>query len=111
MMRKFFTLLTSFGYLHHLSEKDVRVQAADRTASSYFRYGANNIPHHSKRYKGGEDAWVASSNILVVADGVGGWAEEGIDSGLFSKQLVHNIKKIFDKDESQNLKDVLVEAV
>ena len=51
----------------------------------YFRYAATNIPHDSKVDKGGEDAWVASSNLLVVADGVGGWANRGIDSGLFSK--------------------------
>ena len=70
------------------------------TATSYFRFYAKNIPHYSKRHKGGEDAWVASSNILAVADGVGGWERHGIDSGLFSKQLVHNIKQIFDQNEA-----------
>lgn len=77
----------------------------------YFRYAANNIPHHSKRDKGGEDAWVANEKLLVVADGVGGWARHGIDSGLFSKQLVHNIKTIFEKNEAQELKNVLAQAV
>jgi len=81
------------------------------TSTSYFTYYAKNIPHHSKRDKGGEDAWVASSNLLVVADGVGGWARHGVDSGLFSKQLVHNIKTIFDQNEAQELKNVLVDAV
>lgn len=46
-----------------------------------------------------------------MADGVGGWARHGIDSGLFSKQLVHDIKKIFDENEAQELKNVLVDAV
>ena len=70
------------------------------TSSSFFRYYVKNIPHNTKREKGGEDAWVASSNLLVVADGVGGWARHGIDAGLFSKQLVHNIKEIYDENEA-----------
>ena len=70
------------------------------TSSSYFKYYVKNIPHNTKREKGGEDAWVASSNLLVVADGVGGWARHGIDAGLFSKQLVHNIKSIYDENEA-----------
>ena len=32
-----------------------------------------NIPHALKREKGGEDAWIAQSDLLGVADGVGGW--------------------------------------
>ena len=43
------------------------------------------IPHIDKRHKGGEDAYVARSDLLVVADGVGGWGEHGVDPGLFSK--------------------------
>ena len=54
-------------------------------SSKYFRYGVKNFPHADKVEKGGEDAWVASHNLLVVADGVGGWGLRGIDPGLFSK--------------------------
>jgi len=28
---------------------------------------------------------------MVVADGIGGWSDQGIDSGLFSKNLVKDI--------------------
>jgi len=45
-----------------------------------------------KRGKGGEDAWIASNNLIVVSDGVSGWAYQGIDSGLYSKTLVTKIK-------------------
>jgi len=38
-----------------------------------------------KRHKGGEDAWIASNNLMVISDGVSGWAYQGIDSGLYSK--------------------------
>jgi protein phosphatase PTC7 len=33
------------------------------------------IPHPAKVEKGGEDALFANDKILVVADGVGGWAD------------------------------------
>ena len=59
--------------------------------TQHFRFGSINYPHYDKLKKGGEDAWVAYKDLLVVADGVGGWASSGIDSGLFSKRLVHDI--------------------
>ena len=60
-----------------------------------FNFGVTNIPHFEKKATGGEDAWVAQKDLLVVADGVGGWAEQGIDSGLFSKQLCRDIQQLF----------------
>jgi hypothetical protein len=39
----------------------------------FFRYGSSNIPHFQKRHKGGEDAWLAQEDLMVIADGVGGW--------------------------------------
>lgn len=75
----------------------------------YFKFGSSNIPHVSKRHRGGEDAWLANDDLLVVADGVGGWARHGIDSGEYSKQLVHNIF-----EESKNgepLHSALMQAV
>ena len=70
----------------------------------WFRYGSSNIPHFQKRYKGGEDAWLAQEDFLVVADGVGGWEAHGIDSGKFSKQLVQDLKKHFDRHDGSQLK-------
>mmetsp|Transcript_13299 Transcript_13299/g.22585 ORF Transcript_13299/g.22585 Transcript_13299/m.22585 type:complete len:153 (+) Transcript_13299:45-503(+) len=80
-------------------------------SNRYFRFAASNIPHDSKKDKGGEDAWVAQEDFLVVADGVGGWANQGIDSGLFSKQLVTDIKLFYDKDNAGDLKEILIDAV
>ena len=51
----------------------------------YFMHASINIPHRTKVDKGGEDAWIATPDLLVVADGVGGWANKGVDPGLFSK--------------------------
>ena len=46
-------------------------------------------PHPSKIHKGGEDAYGISKNnrLLTMTDGVGGWAENGIDPALYSREL------------------------
>ncbi len=41
--------------------------------------------HKYQRDKGGEDAYFVEDNIIAVADGVGGWESQGVDSGLYSK--------------------------
>jgi protein phosphatase PTC7 len=45
------------------------------------------IPHPSKAYRGGEDAFYASEKLLVVADGVGGWNTKGVDPSRYSRFL------------------------
>ena len=59
--------------------------------------GVANLPHDDKVYKGGEDAFTASERLIAVADGVGGWANKGVDPGLFSKQLTKDIQQIFNE--------------
>lgn len=44
-------------------------------------------PHPEKAAKGGEDAIYTSSNVLFIADGVGGWSESGVDPAVYSKRL------------------------
>jgi serine/threonine protein phosphatase PrpC len=66
--------------------------------STYFTYGVSMIPHSSKKFKGGEDAYIAREDLLVVADGVGGWSSLGVDPGLFSKLLVRLIEQEYLKD-------------
>lgn len=38
-------------------------------------------------FRGGEDSSDGSDTFLIVADGVGGWAMQGIDPGFFSRKL------------------------
>ena len=47
----------------------------------------------------------------MVADGVGGWAEVGVDPALFSKQLVLDIQILFNQNKTETLKNILVESV
>lgn len=45
------------------------------------------IPHPEKAHRGGEDAYFNSSHMLVVADGVGGWNNQGVDPSKYSRFL------------------------
>ena len=59
-----------------------------------FQFASSLLPHPEKAYKGGEDALYASENVLFVADGVGGWADSGVDPGLYSKKLAKLVEEI-----------------
>lgn len=64
-----------------------------------FEHSSKNIPHPSKQWKGGEDAYFAHDNIIVVADGVGGWAEYGVDASLYARRLVQLVYDNFYSDK------------
>ncbi|KAM0972255.1 hypothetical protein ACFX2H_019786 [Malus domestica] len=49
------------------------------------------LPHPSKALTGGEDAYfVGCQNWLGVADGVGQWSLEGVNPGLYARELMEN---------------------
>lgn len=53
------------------------------------------IPHDDKKHRGGEDAASTIDSMLVVADGVGGWANRGVNPGLFSIKLTETITSAY----------------
>ena len=56
-------------------------------ADAFFQSKTVIIPKDAKLKTGGEDSADTSDAVIAVADGVGGWEELGIDSGLFSREL------------------------
>lgn len=83
----------------------------ENTNKLFFNYGVTSLPHVDKRAKGGEDSHCASSEVLSVADGVGGWNEVGVDPSLYSKNLCSNIIKFFNESsDSLSLKEIFVKA-
>jgi len=74
------------------------------------------IPHPSKRMKGGDDAYFVTENGLAigVADGVGGWADKGVDPSLYSKTLMREAKHAYEEldvhDPLQSLKHATAKA-
>mmetsp|Transcript_20680 Transcript_20680/g.20421 ORF Transcript_20680/g.20421 Transcript_20680/m.20421 type:complete len:135 (+) Transcript_20680:2-406(+) len=65
--------------------------------------GVGFIPHMEKRHKGGEDAYCTSDTMVAVADGVGGWADSGVDPALYSRRLCLNIKDRYLKDRDKGI--------
>ncbi|KQK23174.1 probable protein phosphatase 2C BIPP2C1 [Brachypodium distachyon] len=56
--------------------------------------GAAMLPHPSKVLTGGEDAYfIACNGWFGVADGVGQWSFEGINAGLYARELMDSCKK------------------
>lgn len=54
--------------------------------------GSCYLPHPDKEDTGGEDAHFicVDEHAIGVADGVGGWADLGVDAGLYSRELMSN---------------------
>ena len=58
-------------------------------------FSAKSLPKASKLHTGGEDALIVTEkylgrsrcSFLAVLDGVGSWANIGVDSGIFAKAL------------------------
>ena len=58
----------------------------------------SNLPHPAKTAKGGEDAWfikpdVDGGGVIGVADGVGGFGDQGVDPGLYARVLAFECLK------------------
>ncbi|ERN17541.1 probable protein phosphatase 2C 55 isoform X1 [Amborella trichopoda] len=59
--------------------------------------GSCYLPHPDKGETGGEDAHFicVDEQAIGVADGVGGWAELGVDAGQYARELMsHSVKAI-----------------
>jgi len=68
--------------------------------------GSCYLPHPAKEATGGEDAHFISidEHVIGVADGVGGWADLGVDAGLYAKELMRNSMSAI-KDEPEGTID------
>jgi protein phosphatase PTC7 len=73
-------------------------QATKSSSSFRFLHKTVIIPHDQKKHRGGEDAAATSDQLLVVADGVGGWANRGVNPGLYSKLLTQTIVEMYEKE-------------
>ena len=116
-------LLSLMGYTMAMNMMNFKVRKAldnkmEKQVTKRFSMasGSSNIPHYKKIKTGGEDSFLVCEDLLMVADGVGGWAGKGIDPGVFSRELRDHIKEEYFKrkewniDESE-IKSSLIEAV
>ena len=67
-----------------------------------FTSAASMLPHPDKAHRGGEDAYFIHGGdyCIGVADGVGGWAEVGVDPGLYSRELMSHALNLLDTIDS-----------
>lgn len=64
--------------------------------------GSCYLPHPDKEATGGEDAHFICVNeqVIGVADGVGGWADVGVNAGLYARELMSNsVNAILDEPQ------------
>ncbi|CAL9081994.1 unnamed protein product [Musa textilis] len=73
--------------------------------------GAAILPHPSKALTGGEDAYFAAlDSWFGVADGVGQWSFEGINAGLYARELMENCVKFVSKYEGTKPDEILIKS-
>ena len=102
----------SEAFPKHIVPRDVS-EPSLKYSLFIFRGGLANEPKPEKRATGGEDALFYSPHLLSVADGVGGWALQGIDSSKYSRRLVELGKELFYKNPehySEHPRDLLIKA-
>lgn len=63
-----------------------------------------------KRFKQGEDNYVAKERFICVTDGVGGWIRKLVDTGLFTKEFVKHIDRLHEEGSCSSLKELLDES-
>jgi len=69
------------------------------------------LPHPDKVDRGGEDGYFAcpSSRSFGVADGVGGWADNGVDPGLFARRILQLcLERVADSQSEVDLQEVFL---
>ncbi|KAK3148127.1 hypothetical protein QOZ80_3BG0291070 [Eleusine coracana subsp. coracana] len=75
--------------------------------------GAAMLPHPAKVLTGGEDAYfIAHDGWFGVADGVGQWSFEGINAGLYARELMDSSKRFVERQGASGIstEEVLAKA-
>ena len=68
-------------------------------------------PKYDKRHKDGEDACLVRPNFVCALDGVGGWIEVLIDSGVMTKEFIKLVGSVYDSGKYSELDTILKESV
>lgn len=72
-------------------------------------FSAGTIIPHSAKNGEGEDAMFMAQDgsAMAVSDGVGGWSKLGIDSGEYSRELMHNANRFVEDSGSTDPLEIL----
>ncbi|TMW89132.1 hypothetical protein EJD97_017626 [Solanum chilense] len=72
--------------------------------------GSFYLPHPAKAKTGGEDAHFIydPAQAIGVADGVGGWADLGIDAGEYARELMSNCMSVIQEEPKDSVELIRV---
>lgn len=72
--------------------------------------GSCYLPHPAKEETGGEDAHFicADKQVIGVADGVGGWADVGVNAGIFARELMSNSVRAIQEEPRDSINPLRV---
>ncbi|XP_018676934.2 probable protein phosphatase 2C 55 isoform X2 [Musa acuminata AAA Group] len=66
--------------------------------------GSCYLPHPDKEETGGEDAhFIWDEQAIGVADGVGGWADHGVDAGQYSRALMSHASDAIEEESKGSI--------
>ncbi|KZV53866.1 putative protein phosphatase 2C 55 [Dorcoceras hygrometricum] len=95
----------------HLSSLELSAEVSTPTHSVLrLLSGACYLPHPAKEETGGEDAHFIcdEEQAIGVADGVGGWADVGVNAGFYSRELMTNSVKAIQETPKGSIDPLLV---
>lgn len=71
--------------------------------------GSCYLPHPDKEETGGEDAhFICDEQAIGVADGVGGWADLGVDAGQYARELMCHSETAIQEEPKGSINPVRV---
>jgi protein phosphatase PTC7 len=66
--------------------------------------GSSYLPHPDKEETGGEDAhFIWDEQAIGIADGVGGWADLGIDAGQYARDIMSNALTAIEEEPKDSI--------
>ncbi|KAG6508286.1 hypothetical protein ZIOFF_033660 [Zingiber officinale] len=91
--------------------KTVRLESFVLDVTSSTASSCSDLKLEFQALTGGEDAYFVSSNSWFgVADGVGQWSLEGINAGLYARELMESCQRFVSKYEGCNPNEILVKS-
>ena len=116
VLKRLQNLNNQIGGTQHVWKQNVFIRNFSTASGpvNTFNAGIYINPHYAKKHKGGEDAACMTESMLAVADGVGGWAESGVDPAIYSKRLCALIEELHATGNDRYIyapKELLVDAV
>ncbi|CAI5472290.1 unnamed protein product [Closterium sp. Yama58-4] len=81
--------------LHEEESSSLAIQPSERKEDVVLhqlqlKVGVYSVPHPARASRGGDDAYLVEGNWLGVADGIGTWTDQGINAGLYSREMMWN---------------------